>query len=134
LCLLDSSLGPNTDTSVLDFLGSDPSNDTYLHMTGPTQSLSGVSDPPFMSALQSTPTPNAAQPSASSGMALQSFSKFGASIASLWSSPTKYQAGAQQVTTTPAGAPLVPGAASGTSVLLLLIVVGAVMLLLARSE
>jgi hypothetical protein len=147
--LLDTSLN-NTNFSTYDFasMTDSPSFVGPMPLNGPeapvgtpnpayafaSQSLAGTSDTPLGSSAQSSPTPMVAQPNAASGAALSALSKFGASIASLWTTPAKTVAGAQPVTQTPAGASLLPGGASGTNVILLVIMVGALIVLLARSE
>lgn len=137
--LLDSSYGPST-ASVSDLATANP-----LVLPGQSgapgqlspqvaQSLSAVSNPPFASAPQSTPTPVVGQMSASSDAGLTALSKFGASLATLFAGPAKVVAPAQGQTTTVAGAALTPGAASSTTTVLLLIVVVAVIALLARGD
>jgi hypothetical protein len=144
--LLDTSFGPS-DTAIPDLINQPsfgpqpliggetisnvPPNPDYAFSS---QSLAGTSDVPLGSSIASTPTPNVSPGNSQSMLGLTMLSKFGASIASLWSNPAPVHAGAQQRTTTPAGAYLPPGGVSGTNTLLLVIVVGALVLLLLRSE
>jgi hypothetical protein len=137
--LLDSSYGENTDVSVLDLDSMGGVSVTGVPippavMVGQSQSLSGISNPPIGSQTQSTPTPNVADPNASSFFGVSALSKFGASIASIWAAPATTHAGAQPTKMTPAGGALVPGGASGVNTIILVVVVGALILLLLRSE
>lgn len=93
--------------------------------------LSGVADPPFASAEQSTPFPNAQQPGPSTSNAFTSFAKFGSSLSILLgnhpqvSSPTPSQlhGGRERVLTQ-------PRYTSGTATAITVIVVVALALLL----
>jgi hypothetical protein len=136
--LLDSSYGANGSAAVTDLsaMGGvqvtgvpQPSGDLIVA----SQSLSGVSNPPFGSAAQS-PAPNVTPPSATSSAGITALGKFGASLATLFAGPSQTTAAAKPVTSTISGASLVSGAASGTNTLILLIVVGALIALLARGE
>jgi hypothetical protein len=123
--LLDMTYG-ESNTATPDFI-------TQPFDNFSAQSLSGISDPPFASAPQSSPTPTVTQPNADSWAGLTALSKFGAGVAGLFSAQPVH-AGARPVVMSPAGGALLPGAASGTSTLLLLVVVGALVILLLRSE
>jgi hypothetical protein len=138
--LLDSTYGPST-ASVTDGMNwldtpSTPvgSGTVLLPTSTPatSQSLSGVSNPPFASSPQSTPTPGVGQMSASSAAGVTALSKFGASLASIFSGPATVVAPAKGQTQTIAGAAL-PATSSTTTVILLVVVVAMVVLLL-RSE
>lgn len=111
-----------------------PLIDSQVPQNTIAQSLSGVSSPPFASASQSTPTPNVAPPSDSTAAGLSALSKFGASFATLFSSPSPTVQARGPIYTSPAGGAVTPGAASSTTMLITLVVIGALILLLLRED
>ena len=132
--LLDSSYGSNDASSVLDQLSVPYIDSTSTQNTVQAQQLSGVTDPPFLSSAQSTPTPNTAPPSPNVWAGLTALSKLGAGFANMFAQPAPTVAGAPRQMTTPAGAMLPPGAASGTLTVVAIVMIGALILLLLRED
>lgn len=94
--------------------------------------LSGVSDPPFSSAAQSTPNPNQSEFGLATSTALASLSKFGTSLASLIGGTTvRTSPSAQPINVLNTGA-APQGAPNGTTLSILLVVIVALILVVAK--
>lgn len=120
---LDTSLGLST-ASTPDFIGPmpDPAADAQM--------LSGISDPPFASAYQSTPFPNSSPTSSIAANAFSALGKFGASFATLFGNhPVAIQPVSRP---NPLSMMSAQKPANGTNLVILLIVVGALVILIAH--
>lgn len=132
------AFGPTSADQVYQAVGSVSdsygANDVYDPYS--SQSLSGISSPPFASAGQSTPTPNSAPQSSILSSALSSLSKLGTSFASILGGTTaNVYTSAVPASTIQAGRPVSTTAvATGTSTLMLVVVVGALALLLLKGK
>jgi len=123
---LSTENGYNELTSVYDFIDGE----------GPVQAqqLSGVSDPPFASARQSTATPGAAPASNSITFAIGALSKLGASFATLFGNHDKTVEPGYIPDQGPQGAYTVPHqAVSGQTVIITIIVIATVLILLSST-
>jgi hypothetical protein len=120
---LSTEDGYNEISSVYDFIdGQQPAV---------AQQLSGVSDPPFASAVQSTPRPNAAPAGNPLQFAVSALSKFGSSFATMFGNHPVTVSPGYVPTAGPQGAATVPHTAvSGQTVIIGLIVIGGLLLLL----
>lgn len=91
--------------------------------------LSGVSDPPFASAMESTPFPNAQQPGPSTANALSGFAKFGSGLSILLGNhpqvsaptPSQLHGGQERVLVQPR---YVSGTASAITVIVVAVLIG----------
>jgi hypothetical protein len=123
---LSTEDGYNEVTSVYDFI--DGENPTRA------QQLSGVSDPPFASAANSTPRPNAAATSNPLSFGLSALSKLGSGFATLFGNHSTTTTPAYVPAQGPQGAYTVPNTAvSGQTVIIAIIVVATVLILLSST-
>jgi len=123
---LSTENGYNELTSVYDFIDGE----------GPVQAqqLSGVSDPPFASARQSTSTPGAVPPANPLQFAVNALAKLGASFATLFGNHSATTEPGYVPDQGPQGAYTVPTTAvNGQVVLVTLIIIGTVLILLSMS-
>jgi hypothetical protein len=121
---LSSEYGLNPDGSVYDFInGEDP----VLALQ-----LSGAADYPFLSSVQSSPTPNAAPMSTPTAFGVAALQKLGSAFATLFGNHSTDVQPGYVPTTAPAGAVPVPHTAvsNQTTTIMVIVAVAVVLLLL----